>query len=548
MKKLIPFSVLLAFAVIASLSSCEKEPENQPPVIQSISANPNSSSSNRIPGGTVVQLTVVATDPDKDPLTYTWSASEGQFNTDADKATVSWMAPHNSADKNYDITVTVSDGQKAVNSQITKYIAKTLTGKVEGYTFYASTTIPVAGVLISVAGKTSTTESNGFYQIQDVPSGNHTLTATKEGYDTYSSNIEFQTGDNSLNIEMTSALNTHNLYGYVISSALNTPVAFCEVVVLNPDGTESNLKTQTSSNGYFQIPTVPQGSRIIRFTHNDHELLETSIFMANSNYELNITVQKIKPTVSTSNVFDIQHYCAKSGGEVLHEGSTPVISRGVCWSINQNPTLSDNFTTDNAGLGIFSSQLYGLSLNATYFLRAYATNSGGTSYGLEMVFTITFPNIGDNFSGGKLAYILQPTDPGYDPCEVHGLIAAPSDLISSKWGCYDTFIGGTSTALGTGAANTGAIVAGCNTAGIAARRCYGLELNGYSDWFLPSKDELNKLYQNRSLIGGFVEDGLPYWSSFEYDSGRAGFQNFMNGIQYYADKSWTGRVRAVRAF
>ena len=93
------------------------------------------------------------------------------------------------------------------------------------------------------------------------------------------------------------------------------------------------------------------------------------------------------PTVTTTNVTDVTQNTAVSGGNVTDDGGSSVTARGVCWSTSQNPTVSDNHTTDGNGTGIFTSNITNLTANTTYYVRAYATNEKGTSYGEQISFT-----------------------------------------------------------------------------------------------------------------------------------------------------------------
>lgn len=143
-------------------------------------------------------------------------------------------------------------------------------------------------------------------------------------------------------------------------------------------------------------------------------------------------------------------------------------------------------------------------------------------------------------AGGKVFYI---TEGG-----LHGLEAAPVDQGSGNWGCNGAgIVGADGTAVGTGTQNTVDILIGCGEFD-AARIADNYTLNGYSDWFLPSRDELNLMYVNLhdAGMGGFSTN--CYWSSSEVSDFNAACQTFSDGNQGDLSKLTPLRVRAVRAF
>ena len=162
--------------------------------------------------------------------------------------------------------------------------------------------------------------------------------------------------------------------------------------------------------------------------------------------------------------------------------------------------------------------------------------------------------IGQTYRGGIIFYL--------DTTKTHGLIAAPKDIVDSSgkpalvtwYNGSNTTTGATATAIGTGKANTTAIIASQGVGNYAAKLADDLVVGQYSDWYLPSKDELNLMYTTigqgapapLTNIGGFASN--YYWSSSEYNYYYSWYQYFYNSYQGNVVKPTSLLVRAVRAF
>jgi hypothetical protein len=154
--------------------------------------------------------------------------------------------------------------------------------------------------------------------------------------------------------------------------------------------------------------------------------------------------------------------------------------------------------------------------------------------------------IGQSYQGGIIAYI--------DQTGQHGLIAANQDLPSTAgWGCKGTVMSTNVKGYGKGLENTNKISSLCQDLG-AAKKCFDLIQDGYSDWFLPSEIELSYLEENLFLAnkGNFRTD-LPYWSSTEVDPSMGAqalgaWLKIFGGSGLYTDKNGFNLVRPCRYF
>ncbi len=227
-------------------------------------------------------------------------------------------------------------------------------------------------------------------------------------------------------------------------------------------------------------------------------------------------------------------------------------------------TASDfsSYVTGYENLNVGDATSYsagGLSVDNTYYYRVSVVTACGTSIESNIItaYTSTCPlflEVGDVYGGGVVVYTSYPSPCGY-------LIISPDEICDTAliWGCMGSEVGGTSSSIGTGAANTSAIVSACHQPGIPAMLCEVYSGGGFTDWFLPSRSELSViadadtsiLYPALRSIGG---EGLKfsyYWSSTEGgDPANEAYNHHMwMDLGYYNLKTSPNRlIRAVRSF
>jgi hypothetical protein len=256
------------------------------------------------------------------------------------------------------------------------------------------------------------------------------------------------------------------------------------------------------------------------------------------------------PAIATKPAASITPTTAISGGDVSSNGGATITSRGICYNTSGNPTTASNVISSGNGLGSFYSDLVGLTPSTTYYVRSFATNSVGTAYGNQISFITISPfTIGQSYGGGTIVSI--------DSSGLHGLIMTPSRISTGgmAWSKGDnSAVGITKSSIGSGMSNTNAIISHIgNTGTYPAKLCADLVLNGYSDWYLPSKDELEQLHINSaSLDLASYASILMLWSSTETEFGSNSAYEFYWSTSlstfFLQGKNSTYSVVAFRSF
>jgi uncharacterized protein (TIGR02145 family) len=238
----------------------------------------------------------------------------------------------------------------------------------------------------------------------------------------------------------------------------------------------------------------------------------------------------------TTQVTNISTTSVTSGGTITSDGGNPVNARGVCWSTSQNPSLSGDHTDDGNGIGVFTSQVTGLTPYSTYYIKAYASNSAGTAYGNEITF-FTSPDIVTDIDGNT-----------YHPIEIGTQIWLKENLNVTRYSDGDQIQNVTDHALWFNLA-TGAYANYNNDENSAM--IYGRLYNFFAaagskkicpdGWHVPSESDWNTLiiYLGGEAIAGgkmkatgTIENGDGLWlSPNSFASNASGFTGLPGGYR-----------------
>lgn len=195
--------------------------------------------------------------------------------------------------------------------------------------------------------------------------------------------VVIQAADNLLSssARLNGNVNANNLISTVIfeyglttsygnqTTAIQSPVAGTSVVTISAD----ILGLQPATTYHFRIKAT------------------NAVDVANSN-DMSFTTDISTPQLTTTAISSILTNSANSGGDITNDGGSPVTARGVCYNTSPNPTIANSIVAGGTGTGSFISNITGLASVTTYYVRAYATNTAGTSYGNELSFITGTPN------------------------------------------------------------------------------------------------------------------------------------------------------------
>ena len=349
-----------------------------------------------------------------------------------------------------------------------------------------------ANVRLNPRGETTLTGSDGTFEFNNLASGSYSLSLSKNGYANLDDDyvIKLENGNTiSRDIQMQKELSSLKIVdnnGYSVSAldfGNDAGVNQKTFSILNDGNMVLDFTITKTVNWIKEIVpstgTVNIGDKKPIYVIINRELMEngvnnTNLLITTPNtgaVELAVKATKYSvPVVTTGIVANITHNSAACSGSVTSDGGSYVTERGICWSTAPSPTINDFKATSGSGLGSYSCNMTNLSNNTKYYVKAYAKNSYGISYGEEKSFTTeAFPT----FQYGGYTYYVAP-DPGNN----------------MNWSEANSY-------------------------------CNNLTNGGLSGWRMPTRDELVQMYAEMNSIGGFFYSFYGgYWSSTSSASGH----------------------------
>jgi hypothetical protein len=456
--------------------------------------------------------------------------------------------------------------------------------------FSSGEPIANANVRLNPRGETTLTGMDGTFEFVDLPSGSYSLSLSKNGYvdldDDYVINIE--RGNNvqrsiQMQKKQSSSLQIVDNNGNVVAmldfgadegvtqktfSIFNKGnISLDFTITKSADWIEDVVPSQgTVAIGDTKPITVVINRALLGSGENKSTLLVTTPSAGGVEVIVKATIP-FTPTVVTGELTEVTNNSAKCSGDVTDNGGVTVIEKGICFALTENPTIDDQHVSAGPGVGEFTCTLTGLTQNKTYYVRAYAINSVGTTYGLQKSFTtkstptvatLNVINVTENSAtcsgnvsseGGSsvtqrgVCYSLAPnptinnttvtsgSGTGSFTCELTNLTkntkyyvkayaknsygVAYGEEKSFTTNAFPTFqYGGYTYYVAPDPGNLMAWDA-------ANSYCNNLSLEGMTGWKMPTRDELVQMYADRNSIGGFdTESGIfsncyysGYWSS-----------------------------------
>ncbi|HPT22461.1 MAG TPA: fibrobacter succinogenes major paralogous domain-containing protein, partial [Bacteroidales bacterium] len=250
--------------------------------------------------------------------------------------------------------------------------------------------------------------------------------------------------------------------------------------------------------------------------------------------QIMISALAVLPTITTTMVTYASASSVSAGGNIKNDGGAQITEKGVCWSTNQDPTISDNKTTEGTGTGAFSSSISGLTVGITYYTRAYATNSFGTAYGDQMIFTLT--------SGGVSVSVSDIDGNIYHTVTIGSQVWMVEDLKTTKYRNGDNVTNVTETSWS--GLTSGAYCWYKND--ISYKPVYGAMYNWYAvidsrniapaGWHVASDAEwktLSDFLGGSDVAGGKMkETGTAHWDDPNaYSTNESGFTAVAGGFR-----------------